>query len=129
MTSQLNVALIRKLRVSLVCLAYSLHIINGYLNNQTLADVRSTGAGIKCLFCICTHRNAALGVCAIAMALVGINLHFFWTFGEKIVPIEYTNKSSRYACNQRETFDDFLNQIWLGLETVYIYPIHNHAIL
>ena len=28
MTSQLNVALIRKLRVSLVCLAYSLHIIN-----------------------------------------------------------------------------------------------------
>ena len=78
---------------------------------------------------ICTHRNAALGVCAIAMALVVINLHFFWTFGEKIVPIKYTNKSSRYACNQRETFDEFLNQIWLGLETVYIYPIHNHAIL
>ena len=51
MTSQLNVAaLIRKLRVSLMCFAHSLHIINGYLNNQTMADVRSTGAGIKCLY-------------------------------------------------------------------------------
>ena len=52
MTSQLNVALIRKLRVSLICLAYSLHISNGYLNNKTLADARSTGAGIKCLYCM-----------------------------------------------------------------------------
>ena len=51
MTSQLNVALIRKLRVSLMCLAYSLHIINGYLNKKTLADVRSTGSGIKCRHC------------------------------------------------------------------------------
>ena len=42
---------ISKLRGSLMCLAYSLHIINGYLSNQTLADVRSTGAGIKCLYC------------------------------------------------------------------------------
>ena len=55
MTSQLNVALIRKLRVSLMCLAYYLHIINGNFNNQILVDVQSTGAGIKCLYCICTE--------------------------------------------------------------------------
>ena len=65
---------------------------------------------------ICTHRNAALGVCAIAVALVGIHLHFFWTQGERIVHIANSNRTRRYACNQREKFDDFLNQIWSGLE-------------
>ena len=29
-----------------------LHVILGYLYNQALADVRLTGAGIKCLYCI-----------------------------------------------------------------------------
>ena len=65
---------------------------------------------------ICTHRNAGLGICAIAVALVGINLHFFWTYGEKIVPIANSNKTRRYACNQREKFDDFFKEIWPGLE-------------
>ena len=58
MTSQLKVALIRKLRASVMCLAYSLHIVNEYLNNQTLADVRSTGAGIKCLYCTLQTFNS-----------------------------------------------------------------------
>ena len=45
MTSQMNVALIRKLRGSLMCLAYSfLHVTHGCFNNQALTDVRSTGA-------------------------------------------------------------------------------------
>ena len=65
---------------------------------------------------ICTHRNAALGVCAIAVALVGINLHFFWTFAKRIVPITNSNKTRRYACNHRQKFDDFFNEIWPGLE-------------
>ena len=29
------------------------HVIHGCLYNQALADIRSTGAGIKCLYCIC----------------------------------------------------------------------------
>ena len=41
MTSKLNVALVRKLRGSLMC-----------LYNQALADVRSTGGGITCLYCM-----------------------------------------------------------------------------
>ena len=49
MTSQLNVALIHKLCGSLMCLAYFLHVhdIHGCLYNQALADVRSTGAGVR----------------------------------------------------------------------------------
>ena len=71
---------------------------------------------------ICTHRNAALGVCAIAVALVGINLHFFWTFGEKIVPIENSNRTHRDACTYRKKFDFFFEKIWPGLEaSVYTY--------
>ena len=31
---------------------FSWHVINGCLYNQALADVRSTGAGIKCLYCM-----------------------------------------------------------------------------
>ena len=65
---------------------------------------------------ICTHRNAALVVCAIAVALVGINLHFFWTQGERIVRIANSNRTRRYTCNHREIFDLFLDQIWPGLE-------------
>ena len=52
MTSQLNAALIRKLRGSLVCLAYFSDVIQKCLYKQELADVRSTVAGIKCLHCI-----------------------------------------------------------------------------
>ena len=65
---------------------------------------------------ICTHRNAALGVCAIAVALVGINLHFFWTQGERIVRIANSNRTRKYACYHRENFDVFLDQIWPWLE-------------
>ena len=44
-TLQLNVSLIRKLRGSLVCLAF-LIAVHGYVYNQALADVLSIGAGI-----------------------------------------------------------------------------------
>ena len=48
----LNLALISKLRGSLVCSAYFLwHVIHGCLYNQALAGARSTGAGIKYLYC------------------------------------------------------------------------------
>ena len=52
LTSQLNVALIRKLRETLVCLAYCVDML--FMcdpDNRTLQDTRSTGAGIKCLYC------------------------------------------------------------------------------
>ena len=52
MTSQMKVALIRKVRGSLMCLAY--FFLTCYpleFQNQALADVRSTGSGIKCLYC------------------------------------------------------------------------------
>ena len=65
---------------------------------------------------ICTHRNAAFGVCAIAVALVGINLYFFWTQGERIVRIANSNRTRKYPCNHREIFDFFSEQIWPGLE-------------
>ena len=53
MTSQLNVALICKLSGSLdnSNVIGFLFGFPGCLCNQTLADVRSTGAGIKCLYC------------------------------------------------------------------------------
>ena len=49
--SQLNVALSRKLRGSLMCLAHFWHAIHGCLYIQAQLDVRSIGAGIKCLHC------------------------------------------------------------------------------
>ena len=53
MTSKLNAALIRTLRGSLMCLAYFFDMVpNGVFHNQALADVWSTDAGIKCLYCI-----------------------------------------------------------------------------
>ena len=52
MTSQLNVTLIRKLRGSLVCLAYFLTCNSLVFFDQAMEDVRSTGAGIKCLYCM-----------------------------------------------------------------------------
>ena len=51
MTSQLNVALIRKLRGSLIYLAF-LDGIHENLYNRALTDVRSTGEGIRHLYCI-----------------------------------------------------------------------------
>ena len=51
MTSQLILALIRKLRVSSMYLDYFLTCYTRCLYNQALPDVRSTGAGIKYLFC------------------------------------------------------------------------------
>ena len=52
-TSELNEALVCKLRVSLMSLSDIFDIPSmGVLYNQALADVRSTGAGIKCLYCI-----------------------------------------------------------------------------
>ena len=51
-TSELNEALVCKLRVSLMSLSDIFDIPSvGVLYNQALADVRSTGAGIKCLYC------------------------------------------------------------------------------
>ena len=52
MTSQLILALIRKLRVSSMYLAYFLRCYTRCLYNQALPDVRSTGAGIKYSFCM-----------------------------------------------------------------------------
>ena len=53
MTAQLNVALIRKLRGSLMCLADCFDMLmHGCLYNQALADISVTGAGINCLSCI-----------------------------------------------------------------------------
>ena len=61
---ELNVALIRRMCGSLIRLAYFsisfLHAINWYLYNQALADVWSTGAGIKCLKCISPSYNPRL---------------------------------------------------------------------
>ena len=56
-TSQPNVALISKLRRSLMCLASFWNAIHGYLYNQVLAIVRSIGAGIKCLYCMCCNPS------------------------------------------------------------------------
>ena len=50
-TSQLYMALIRKLRGSLMCVAYFRHVILVCLYNLALADIRLTGAGINCLYC------------------------------------------------------------------------------
>ena len=55
MTLEMNVALIHKLRGSLMCLTCFWHVIYRCLYNQALADVRSTGAGIKYIFCITLH--------------------------------------------------------------------------
>ena len=52
MTLQLNTSSIRK-RGSLICLAYLLTSFLGVCTTSHRADVRSTGAGIKCLYCIC----------------------------------------------------------------------------
>ena len=50
MTSQLNVALIRRLRGSLMCLAYFLTCYLWLFVQPVLADVRSTSAQFKCLY-------------------------------------------------------------------------------
>ena len=57
MTSQLNVALICKLRGKLMCLIYFWRDILGCLYNLALADVWSTGARIKCLYCTCINNS------------------------------------------------------------------------
>ena len=77
MNSQLNyiynVALILKLCKSLMCLSYFCHVTNGFLYNQALSDVRSTGAGIKCLYCMRVERHCQqcyqrpLGSCGAAV--------------------------------------------------------------
>ena len=55
-TSELNEALVCKLRVSLMSMAGIFDIPSmGVLYNQALADVRSTGAGIKCRYCRSCH--------------------------------------------------------------------------
>ena len=56
-TSELDEGLVCKLSVSLMSLADIFDIPSmGVLYNQALADVRSTGAGIKCLYCIASYR-------------------------------------------------------------------------
>ena len=54
-TSQLNVALIRKLSGPLMCLAYFLSVLHGRLYNQANAHARLTGAGI--IFCTVFKRR------------------------------------------------------------------------
>ena len=51
MTSQVNKVLIYKQRGPLMFVAYFLTYYSWSLYKQALADVRSTGAGIKCLYC------------------------------------------------------------------------------
>ena len=57
MTLELNVALIHKLYtwVTDVLDLFFWHVIYRCVYNQALADVRSTGAGIKYIFCITLH--------------------------------------------------------------------------
>ena len=56
-TSQLKESSIRKLCGSLMCLAYFLTCYPWVLFNQALADVQSTGAVIKCLYCRSLSMN------------------------------------------------------------------------
>ena len=50
---------IRQINGSLMCLAhFSWFVTHGFLYNQALENVRSTGAGIKCLYCTCTRSWA-----------------------------------------------------------------------
>ena len=53
MISQMDVDLIRKVRGSLVCLVYFFDRLSMFMYNQALVDVRTTGTGIKCLYCTC----------------------------------------------------------------------------
>ena len=50
-TWQLNVALIRKLRGSLIYFAYVFTCYQWVFYNQVLTDAQLTGAEIKCLYC------------------------------------------------------------------------------
>ena len=63
---QLNVTLIHTLRGSLMCLSYlNWNVIHGCLYNQAMAGVRSTGAGIKWLYCTSTNfrlRSSTTGL-------------------------------------------------------------------
>ena len=51
MISQLKVDLIPKLIGQLICFGYFLHVIRGCSYTQALAEVVSTGAAIKCVYC------------------------------------------------------------------------------
>ena len=62
MTSQLNVVLICKLRRSLVCLAYFSTCYPWMCGNQALADARSTGAEIQCLYFRSTFCAYSAGI-------------------------------------------------------------------
>ena len=54
-----DVALIRNLRRSLTCVAHFLTCYPGVFVLLTLTDVRSTGAGNKCLYCILATSRLA----------------------------------------------------------------------
>ena len=51
-TSQMNVALIRKLRGSLMSSPYFFEMLSMSVFNPALADVQSAGAGVECLYCM-----------------------------------------------------------------------------
>ena len=69
MSSRLDVALIRTLRGSLMCSNYFFNMSSmGVLYNQTLADVRSIGAVIKCL--CCTKQSCDYLIISLLMILV-----------------------------------------------------------
>ena len=77
MTSQLNVGLIGELHGSLMCFDMFLwHVIHGCLYNQALADVRSTDAGIKCLYCkwpMCANVPSSTHSCIHRLHRVELN--------------------------------------------------------
>ena len=70
MTSQLNVALIRKLRGSLVCLNFFFSCFSLVLRNQALTDVWSTVAWIKCLYCTNIYFSNIMFECKIIPSIL-----------------------------------------------------------
>ena len=75
-TLQLNIALVPKLRGSLMGFAYILSCYPWCLYNQALANVRSIGAGIKCLYC--SSHNAILPYLLCVTIAMAKSLYFSW---------------------------------------------------
>ena len=72
-----------------MCLAYDFDMLSmGVCTHQALADVRSTGAGIKCLYC---RHQAALST---VQHLYNINLRYKAEMGQiiigNVIPIKET---------------------------------------
>ena len=63
---------------------------------------------------ICSKRNVAVAVAAIAIGLVGINSHYFWTFGGTYV-ISFTKRTWR-KCTYKTDHKIFNNKVWPWIE-------------